>query len=129
MRAGRVPLIFVAFGAISVAPVFAHQVFANTFLTIEGTSGPESDMRVFGTLASPRRACLDQRRVKLIANLGVSSPSRLADVAYSSRNGAWAARGDFSSDGGHFKAVVPFVKRGGEGHKHACGRDEVRSNE
>jgi hypothetical protein len=100
----------IAAGAAAVTS-FSSQV------TIAGTSGSGSDRYVFGSVSSPHRACVPDRRVKVYKVVASDSTTTkvLVDVARTSNHGAWAAHGDFGSIGA--KATVVRKKVGPHRHK------------
>jgi hypothetical protein len=80
-------------------------------------------LRIFGTVESAKGACIPGRTVRLFEVVD-DGPDQLVDVARSSRNGAWAGRGDFSGPG-DARVVVERRRLGGRGHRHICKADEL----
>jgi hypothetical protein len=113
-----------AFGLIA-AGAAAVRSFPSQ-VTIAGTSGSGADRYVFGSVSSPHRACVADRRVKVFKVVTTDSTTTkvLVDIARTSNHGAWAAHGDFGSIGA--KATVVRKRIGPHRHK-ICRADTSNS--
>jgi hypothetical protein len=90
-------------------------------VTIVGDSGPaNSDLYVYGNVASAHHACVANRIVKVYKSQ--PSGTTLVDTARTSDRGAWAAHGDFSASFG-VKATVVRERIGRRHHHKICQSD------
>jgi hypothetical protein len=104
---------------LTAAGASARTSYSST-VTIVGDSGPNSDLYVYGNVASPHHGCVGDRVVKVYKSQ--PSGTTLVDTARTSDRGAWAAHGDFSASFG-VKATVVRERIGRRHHRKICQSD------
>jgi hypothetical protein len=119
MRYGSVAIMaavaVLVLGAVSAE---AHSTSIPTTVNIIAIQGSPPDQLVTGTVDSRRERCESRRRVRFYIRRG-SGPRELLDVSRTSRNGAFASRGNTA---GADKLIVAVRKNvvGRGNHRHLC---------
>ncbi len=98
----------------------AHNTTFETNVEFQAEYNASGVLGLAGQVSAQRAKCVPDRTVKVFAVLQDGS-RRLADIARTSDNGAFAAVGDFT---GAVDALARVTRKniGGSGHRHICAK-------